>query len=62
MAVLAALTKSSVASFLLPSSLFVPEVEPTYTSPEYQALPCQSRVWALERAVSEVPLPIATIF
>jgi hypothetical protein len=37
-------TYSSVASFLLPSSLLIPDVELTYTSPENQALPFQSRV------------------
>ena len=50
-------TYSSLASFLLPSSLLVPDVEPVYTSPENQALPSQSRVCALEGTFS-VPFPI----
>jgi hypothetical protein len=49
-------TNSSVASFLLPSSLLVPEVEFIYTSPWNQALPSQSKVWALELAL-DAPLP-----
>ena len=52
---------SSVANFLEPASLFVPLVLPVYTSPANQPLPAQSRVYALERALTFLPLPAICI-